>query len=118
LSSGEDITELKEIEEKLRESQENLTNLFNSIPIGIHMYHLYEDGRLVFIGANPAADEILNVDNMQYVGKTIEETFPPLTETEIPDRYRKAASQAKSRKWDQVSYEDEKINRAFEVHAF
>ena len=118
LSSGEDITELKETEDKLRESQEHLLNLFNSIKIGIHMYHLYEDGRLVFIGANPAADKILNVDNMQYVGKTIEEAFPPLTETEIPDRYRKAASQGKSWKWDQVSYEDEKINGAFEVHAF
>jgi len=118
LSSGENITELKEIEEKLRESKENLTNLFNSIPIGIHMYHLYEDGRLVFIGANPAADKILNVDNMQYVGQTIEEAFPSLTETELPDRYRKAASQGKSRKWDQVSYEDEKIEGAYEVHAF
>ena len=118
LSSGEDITELKETEEKLKESQENLRSLFNSIPIGIHMYHLYEDGRLVFIGANPAADEILNVDNMQYVGKTIEEAFPPLIETNIPGRYRELARKEGSWKWDQVAYEDEKIKGAYEVHAF
>jgi PAS domain-containing protein len=59
LSTGEDITKLKETEDKLKESQEHLRSLFNSIPIGIHMYHLYEDDRLVFIGANPAADEII-----------------------------------------------------------
>ena len=118
LSSGEDITKLKETEEKLKESQENLSNLFNSIPIGIHMYHLYEDGQLVFIGANPSADEILNVDNMQFVGKTIEEAFPPLTETDIPDRYRELAKNKGYWKWDQVAYEDEKIKGAFEVNAF
>ena len=82
------------------------------------MYHLYEDGRLVFIGANPAADEILKLDNMQYVGQTIEEAFPALTETELPDRYRKVASQGESWNWDQVIYEDEKIEGAYEVHAF
>ncbi len=118
LSSGEDITELKETEEKLKESQENLRNLFNSIQIGIHMYHLYEDGRLVFIGANPAADDILTIDNMQFVGQTIEEAFPPLIETDIPDRYRELARKEGSWKWDQVAYEDEKIKGAYEVHAF
>ncbi|MBY8983580.1 MAG: PAS domain-containing protein [Candidatus Lokiarchaeota archaeon] len=118
LSSGEDITELKETEEKLRESQENLRSLFNSIPIGIHMYHLYEDGRLVFIGANPAADEILNVDNMEFVGKSIEEAFPPLIETDIPDRYRELARTEGSWKWDHVEYEDERIKGAYQVHAF
>ncbi|MFW9942318.1 MAG: PAS domain-containing protein [Candidatus Thorarchaeota archaeon] len=118
LSSGEDITDLKETEEKLRESQEHLLNLFNSIPIGIHMYHLYEDGRLVFIGANPAADKILNVDNMQFVGKTIEEAFPPLAETEIPDRYREAAAEGKDWKTNRFDYEHGEIKGAFEVHAF
>ena len=118
LSSGKDITELTEIEEKLRESQEQLTNLFNSIPIGIHMYHLFEDGRLVFIGANPAADKILGVDNMQFVGQTIEEAFPPLIKTEIPEKYREAAAEGKEWKREQIDYEHEEIKGAFEVHAF
>lgn len=118
MSSGEDITELKETEEKLKESQEHMRNLFDSIPMGIHVYHLYEDGRLVFIGANPAADEITNVDNMQFVGKTIEEAFPPLMETDIPKRYRELARKGGYWKWDQVNYEDEIIQGAFEVHAF
>ena len=118
LSSGEDITELTEIEEKLRESQENMTNLFNSIPIGIHMYHLFEDGRLVFIGANPAADIITKVDNMQFVGKTIEEAFPPLVDTEIPERYREAAAEGKEWKTERIDYAHGEIKGAFEVRAF
>ncbi|MFX1426552.1 MAG: PAS domain-containing protein [Promethearchaeota archaeon] len=118
LSSGEDITVLKETEEKLKESQEHMTNLFNSIPIGIHMYHLFEDGRLVFIGANPTADKILNVDNMQFVGQTIEEAFPPLANTEVPEKYREAAAEGKEWKTDRIDYEHEEIKGAFEVHAF
>jgi PAS domain S-box-containing protein len=118
LSSGEDITELKETEEKLRESQEHLRNLFNSIPLGIHMYHLYEDGRLVFIGANPAAAEITGVDNMEFVGKTIEEAFPPLVNTEVPEKYREAAAEGKDWETDRINYEGEIIKGAFEVHAF
>lgn len=118
LSSGEDITDLTEIEEKLRESQEQLTNLFNSIQIGIHMYHLYDDGRLVFIGANPAADKILNVDNMQFVGKTIEEAFPALIKTEIPERCREAAAEGKSWKTERIDLEHEEIKGAFEGEVF
>ena len=118
LSSGEDITELTEIEEKLKESQEQLTNLFNSIPFGIHMYHLFEDGRLVFIGANPAADKILGVDNMQFVGKTIEEAFPPLIKTELPEKYREAAAEGKEWKRQRIDYDHDEIKGAFEVHAF
>jgi PAS domain S-box-containing protein len=118
LSSGEDITDLTEIEEKLRESQEQMTNLFNSIPIGIHMYHLFEDGRLIFIGANPAADKITKVDNMQFVGKTIEDAFPPLVDTELPKRYREAAAEGKEWKTERINYDHGEIKGAFEVHAF
>jgi len=53
-------------------------------------YSLEDDGRLVFTGFNQAASDILGVDCSQYIGKTIEEAFPPLAETEVPDRYRQA----------------------------
>ncbi|MBN2389496.1 MAG: GAF domain-containing protein, partial [Anaerolineae bacterium] len=98
--------------------REQLADLAQHAPVGIHLYNLHPDGRLVFTGANPAADRILGVDNAQFIGKTIEEAFPQLAATEIPDRYRQAAAHGVSWSTDQFVYEDEHIAGAFQVYAF
>jgi PAS domain S-box-containing protein len=115
----------KELEQKiqdrtklLKESEEKFRNIFESIPIGMHFYQLESDGKLRFMGANPAADKILHIDNSQFIDKTIEEAFPPLIDTDIPDRYRKLAEEEGSWKWDQVAYEHGQIRGAYEVTAF
>ena len=98
------------------------TSLFLSVvehlPIGVHVYQLDPADRLVFVGANPAADRILGVDNRQFVGKTIEEAFPPLAATEVPERYRRAAALGEPWETEQIAYEDNKIAGAFSVRAF
>ncbi len=113
-----DITESKKANEALRESEEKYRNIINSSPMGMHMYQLEEDGRLIFTGANIAADKLLGLDNSQFIGKSIEEAFPPLAETEVPKRYREVASKGKSWYTEQINYEDQRIEGAFEVHAF
>jgi len=84
----------------------------------MHLYRLESDGRLIFIGANPAADQILGVDNSIFIGKTIEEAFPLLKETEVPRRYREAAASGKSWHTESIDYHEGAIRGAFEVHAF
>lgn len=74
--------------------------------------------KLIFSGANPAADTILGVNNDQFIGKTIEEAFPPLKATEVPKRFRNAALKGESWYTEQISYEDNQIKGIFEVHAF
>ncbi len=106
------------LDEELRESEEKSRSIVNSSPMGMHMYQLEPDGRLVFTGANPAADVLLGVDNTQFIGKTIEEAFPPLAETEVPEKYRLAASEGEPWQTEQIAYEDEQIKGAFEVRAF
>jgi two-component system cell cycle sensor histidine kinase/response regulator CckA len=117
-TTSEDITERKRAEQALRESEEKSRNIIESIPVGMHMYQLEPDGRLVFTGANPAADQILGVDNSQYVGMTIEQAFPALAETEAPEKYRLAASRGQTWYTDQIVYEEDQIAGAFEVQAF
>ncbi len=114
----EDRTDQIKAEEALRRSESKFRNIVEASPMGIHLYELDADQRLVFVGANPAADKILNVDNSRFIGKSIEEAFPPLADTEIPRRYREAAVQGKSWHADQVLYEDNKIEGAYEVYAF
>lgn len=113
-----DTTERVQAEYMLRESEAKFRNIVESSPMGMHMYLLEEAGKLVFIGANPAADRILGVDNKQFMGKTIEEAFPTLTETEVPEVYRKAAAEGISWSTEQINYEENQISGAYEVYAF
>nr|MBC8277934.1 PAS domain S-box protein [FCB group bacterium] len=118
IGSARNISDRKRAEEALKESEEEFRNIVQASPMGMHLYQLDDSNRLVFIGANPPADKILGVDNQQFVGKTIEEAFPPLIETEIPARYREVASTGIRWQTEQISYQDEKIAGAFEVYAF
>jgi len=95
-----------------------LLSVIEHLPIGVHLYRLEPGDRLVFVGANPAADQILGVDNRQFVGKTIEEAFPPLAGTEVPRRYRLAAAGGELWETEQVAYHDDVIVGAFSVRAF
>jgi len=82
------------------------------------MYRLEPDGRLIFTGANPSADAILGVENKQFIGKTIEDAFPPLAGTEVPERYRRVCAYGETWQTEQIDYEDDQIKGAFEVYAF
>jgi PAS domain S-box-containing protein len=113
-----DITERKRIEVELRENEERMRAIVDAAPFGAHLYQLEPDGRLVFIGANRSADQILHVDHQQFIGKTIEEAFPALVKTEVPGAYRHVAASGERFQMDQIDYDDAGIHGAFEIHAF
>ncbi|MHC4252684.1 MAG: PAS domain S-box protein, partial [Planctomycetota bacterium] len=114
---GGAIARLK-AERELQESEEKFRSIVESSPMGIHLYELRPDGGLVFTGANPAADRILGVENSQFIGRTIEEAFPPAAESEIPERYRRAAADGEGWQTSQFAYEHGKISGAYDVYAF
>ncbi len=113
-----EIEERKRTEKALFESEQKFRNIVQSSPMGMHMYHLEDGDRLVFIGSNPAADRILGIDHEQFIGKIIEEAFPSLVSTEIPARYRDVALTGRVWKTEQIDYADGSIKGAFDVYAF
>ena len=102
----------------LEKAEEKVRNIVSATPLGMFIYELKPDGRLIFSDANPAADAVLGVDCKQFIGKTIEEAFPPLAETEVPDRYRRAAEEGVFWHTEQIDYDFEQIKGAFDVYAF
>jgi two-component system cell cycle sensor histidine kinase/response regulator CckA len=100
------------------EIAKQLLNFISALPMGMHLYELQAENRLVFQDFNPAADRILGIDHHSLIGKTIEEAFPPLADSEIPERYRKVAKTGKGWTTEQVNYHDQQISGAFEVFAF
>ncbi|MDD4978312.1 MAG: diguanylate cyclase [Gallionella sp.] len=113
-----DITERIRAEQALRESESKMRDIVENSPFGAHLYELMPDQRLIFVGANNAAANILGIDHHQFVGKTIEEAFPPLIDSQIPDAYRRVASTGVRFETDQFSYDGDRIKSVFEVHAF
>lgn len=102
----------------LVDSTERYRNFVESSPMGIHMYTLDKEDRLVFESCNPAAEQILGIPHRQFIGQTIEEVFPAFVETEVPQRCRRAALTGESWSNEQIQYQDEKVVGAFEIKAF
>lgn len=112
------VTDRKIQEMALGESELRFRNIINEAPMGMHLYELVDDIRLVFIGGNPAADRILGISHSELTGKTIGECFPELEKTEIPDIYRKVAREGQNWRTELVNYSDNRISGVFEVNAF
>jgi two-component system, cell cycle sensor histidine kinase and response regulator CckA len=114
-----EITLQKQAEIELKQAADRFRSMIDTAPYGAHLYELKPDGRLVFMGANRSADQILGVDNDQFIGKTIEFAFPNLTQTEIPHAYREVAESGRPFNTEQMVYSDDRgISGAFEVCAF
>jgi PAS domain S-box-containing protein len=112
------LDDIKTVEQALRESEGQFRQIVETSPMGIHLFQLEPDGRLVLIGANPAANRILGRDHSRLIGLTIEEAFPSLTHTELPRRYRQVASEGRPWSSEHADFQDGRITGAYEVYAF
>jgi len=109
--------ELRHAIERLRESEARVRSIVESSPMAILLYGLEPSGRLVLTGSNPAGDRVLGFPVSPLVGRTIEEAFPGLVGTEMPDRYRRICAEGGA--WDtEIEYRDDRFRGIYEVHAF
>ncbi len=116
--ASRDISAQKQAEAVVRESEEKFRNIIISFPLGIHIYTLLEDGRLVFSGFNPAANAILGIDHAALIDVPVEVAFPGLKGTELLGQYREIARVGGGWKADQFNYDQGGVHGTYEVHVF
>jgi PAS domain S-box-containing protein len=114
---GVDLTERKKAETALREAELRLQSILDVAPFGTFVFELHDDGNLMFVSGNKSASRILMTDCSRFAGKTIEETFPALAQTAIPDAYRKVVRDGEPFHRDAVDYGTDEITGIFEIHA-
>ncbi len=112
-----DLTELQAAEQAAMRAENLLREFIDAAPFGAHHYEVTPDGRLVFTCANASAERILSLDHSSIIGKTIEEAFPSLAGSHIPDNYRSVALTGVPWETSQVRYSDGVLDGAFEVSA-
>ncbi len=115
---GHDVTERIRVQEELRESEKKFRHIIESSPMGMYIFTLESGDRMILTDVNPAADSILGFSHQPLIGKTMEEAFPGLTETDVPTHCRRAARTGISWQTDQMTYRDERIDSTFEIYVF
>ncbi len=117
-SVGVDISDHKRAERALRTSEARYRRLLEASPLGMLTYRLEDETRLIFTGGNSTADRILGIDSTQFIGLSIQEAFPPLADTKLPEAYCKVARDGTRWRTDEIHYDHDGIKGVFEVSAF
>jgi PAS domain S-box-containing protein len=107
------------VEDRLSRSDlfQQIPGFIKNSPVGTHFYELRDD-KLIFRGANVAADKILETDHNKLIGKTIEAAFPDLVKTGIPEVYKEIARNGISWEIDEIQYQLNSVTRYYKVNAF
>lgn len=113
-----DQTEERKAQNALRASEDRFRRIVESSPIGKYLYRLNENDELIFMRANPAADRIIGIDHRQLEGKTLNEAFPALAKTDVPELYVRVAKGELGTQRFEIKYAENQIDGYFEVTVF
>lgn len=102
----------------IREREAWFGNFIEGCPLGVHLYTLEPDGRLVLAGSNRAADRITGLRTAELHFQTIEQAFPPLAGTDIPNRYRQVARTGQAWQETDFSYHEDRLQGVYDIYAF
>ncbi|MCL5034999.1 MAG: PAS domain S-box protein [Bacteroidetes bacterium] len=98
-----DITRRKQAEEALRESERQLSLVYNNVSDIIFYLTVESDERFRFVSVNPAFMKATGLAEGQVVGKFVREVIPEPSLTMVLGKYNEAIRDKKTVKWEETS---------------
>ncbi len=105
-----DITKLKEIDEKIKESEERFRELFDHMSSGVAIYQAADKGKdFIFKDFNRAAEKIENVKKEVIIGRSVLEVFPGVKDFGLFDVFKRVWKTGKPEHHPIRLYKDNRI---------
>ncbi len=115
----QDITDRKEAEEALRESETHFRNIFANMNTGVAVYEAVDEGNdFVFVDLNAAGEKHSRIRKTDVLGKRVTEIFPAVEDMGLMDCFRQAYGTGEPQYLPLTEYQDERIQEYVENRVF
>ncbi|MBW1783710.1 MAG: PAS domain S-box protein [Deltaproteobacteria bacterium] len=105
-----DITDRKEADSALKQSESRYRALFENMSDGVAIYEAVDDGEnFLFVDFNEAAERIDNVRKEAVLGRRVTDVFPGVKEFGLVDVFRRVWKTGRSERHPVSMYKDERI---------
>ncbi len=106
-----DITEQKQSEQALLESEVRFRELFENMGSGVAVYEVQNDGQdFIFKDINPAGARIGQIPREEHLGRNVRDVYPGLAEIGLIDVFRNVWETGNPQHHPMSAYEDERVS--------
>ena len=110
ISIGRDITEYKQAEQAMLESEKRYRELFNHMSSGVIIYEAKENGRdFIIKNINPAVEKIEKIKKEDILGKSVLKVFPAVKDSSLFKVFQEVWKTGKPQQHLLSLYQDQRI---------